>query len=112
MAAGNYGLSNLCAILDYNKVQETGFVSDINSLEPLADKISSFNWHVIEIDGHDFLQIKEALDKFDDINDKPYFIIANTVKGKGISFMEGNSSWHGKAPDDVQLADALKELGY
>ncbi|MFC2091510.1 transketolase [Elusimicrobiota bacterium] len=111
MAAGNAGLGNLCAILDYNKIQETAHVDSVNSLEPLADKMKAFKWHVIDIDGHDPGQIRDAFDEYSSINDKPVFIIANTVKGKGVSFMEGQNKWHGKAPDDKQLQEALTELG-
>ena len=110
MSCPHYKLDNLCAILDYNKIQENGSVNDIMKLEPLKDKWLSFGWHVIEIDGHDFKQIISALDEFDTIKGKPTFIIANTIKGKGISFMEGQSKWNGKAPNDEQLKEALKEL--
>jgi transketolase len=110
MSAAHYKLGNVCAIVDYNKVQENGPVSEIKGLEPLAEKWRSFGWEVREIDGHDFESIIGALDAFDGTGDKPFAIIANTIKGKGVSFMEGDRNWHGKAPSDEQLAKALEEL--
>lgn len=112
MAAGHRRLDNLCAILDYNKIQENGPVAEIKTLEPLPEKLTAFNWHVINIDGNDMSQIKDALDEFDGVKDSPTFIIANTIKGKGVSFMEGQAKWHGKAPDDGQLKEALQNLGF
>jgi transketolase len=79
-------------------------------LEPLGEKLQSFGWHFIDIDGHDLNEIKSALDEFDTITGKPTFIKANTVKGKGVSFMENNKGWHGKAPKPDELKEALEEL--
>ena len=110
MSASHYKLDNVCAIVDYNKIQENGLVSDIKNLEPLTDKWRSFGWHVEAIDGHDFQEIMNALDVFDKIKNKPTVIIANTIKGKGVSFMEGDNKWHGKSPNDEQLTKALAEL--
>jgi len=110
MSASHRKLDNICAIIDYNKVQQNGPVNEIKNLEPLADRWRSFGWEVEEIDGHDFEQIIAALDKFDTVTGKPYVIIANTLKGKGVSFMELNPNWHGKAPNDKELQDALAEL--
>ena len=110
MSASHYKLDNICAIVDYNKIQENGLVSDIKNLEPLADKWRSFGWHAKEIDGHNFQNLMDALDDFDQVKDQPTVIIANTIKGKGVSFMEGDYKWHGKAPSDEQLAQALAEL--
>jgi len=110
MSAAHYKLDNVCAIVDYNKVQENGPVNEIKNLEPLAHKWISFGWEAAEIDGHDFNALINALDKFDQVKGKPFVIIANTVKGKGVSFMEGNKKWHGKAPNDEQLQQALEEL--
>ncbi len=110
MSAGHRKLSKLCAIVDYNKVQENGFVNDIKKLEPLKKKWESFGWRVHEINGHKFKDIISALDKFDMELDKPTCIIANTVKGKGVSFMEYQHSWHGKAPDDEQFEKAIQEI--
>lgn len=110
MSAAHFKLGNVCAIVDYNKVQENGPVSEIKNLEPLAEKWRSFGWEVCEVDGHDFKSVIEAFDAFDGTGDKPFVIIANTIKGKGVSFMEGDRNWHGKAPNDEQLAQALSEL--
>jgi len=110
MTAAHFKLDNVCAIVDYNKIQENGPVSEIKSLDPLIDKWKSFGWHAVEIIGHNFKQLIAALDEFDTVKDKPFVIIAHTIKGKGISFMEGNCNWHGKAPNDKQLEEALLEL--
>ena len=110
MLAGRRNLDNLCGILDYNQVQQTGKVVDRLDIEPVVAKWRSFNWHVREIDGHDIAQILDALDEAELVHDRPTLIVSHTVKGKGVSFMELNSAWHGKAPNDEQLADALKEL--
>jgi len=109
MSSAHFHLNNVCVIVDYNKIQENGLVSEIMNLEPLADKWRSFGWEVAEANGHNFEDLKKALDKFDR-SKKPYVIIAHTNKGKGISFMEGKSKWHGKAPNKDELAAALKEL--
>ena len=110
MSSSHYKLDNLCAIIDYNKIQENGPVNDIKKLEPLKDKWVSFGWHVIEVDGHNFSELLPALDEFTATKQKPTVIIAHTIKGKGISFMEGQSRWHGKAPNEEQLKEALAEL--
>ena len=110
MSASHYKLDNVCAIVDYNKIQENGLVSEIKNLEPLAEKWSSFGWHAIEIDGHDFQSLIKAFDDFNQVKGQPTVIIANTIKGKGVSFMEGDNKWHGKAPNDEQLKEALAEL--
>ncbi len=110
MSASHHKLNNLCAIVDYNKVQENGPTNEIKNLEPLASKWKSFGWHTLEVDGHDFKALIPALDEFDSIQEKPTVIIAHTVKGKGISFMEGKAAWHGKAPNKEQLQMALAEL--
>jgi len=110
MSAAHYKLDNVCAIVDYNKIQENGLLSDIKGIEPLADKWRSFGWEVVETHGHHFKRLEEAFSQFGKVKDKPFVIIAHTVKGKGVSFMEGERSWHGKAPNDEQLAQALEEL--
>jgi len=110
MSAAHYKLDNLCAIVDYNKVQENGPTNQIKNLEPLAEKWRSFGWHPIEVDGHDLEKLMDALDQAETIKGKPTVIIAHTVKGKGISFMEGQAGWHGKAPNKEQLQAALMEL--
>lgn len=110
MNASHQKLDNVCAIVDYNKVQQNDNVNKIKNLEPLAERWGSFGWEVAEIDGHDFGQIKEAFEKFGKTKGKPFAIIANTLKGKGVSFMELNPAWHGVAPDDEKLKEALAEL--
>lgn len=112
MTASHYKLDNVCAIVDYNKVQENGPTNEIKSLEPHSSKWSSFGWHVIDVNGHDFHELISAFDSADTIKGQPTVIIANTVKGKGVSFMEGQANWHGKAPDKEKLAAALSELPF
>lgn len=110
MTTAHFKLDNVCAIVDYNKVQENGFVSDIKGLEPLGDKWRSFGWNTIEVDGNDFVQLLKAFEDFKKTVGKPTVIIANTLKGKGVPFMELKSAWHGKAPNKEQLEQALKVL--
>lgn len=110
MSAPKFKLDNLCAIVDYNKGQIDGYVKDVMSIEPLVDKLEAFNWNVIEIDGHDFEQILSALDEAELVKGKPTFIVAHTIKGKDVSFMEDNHEWHGRAPNDEETKLALQEL--
>ena len=109
--APHHCLDNLVAIVDYNKIQAFGTVKEVLDLEPLADKWRAFRWAVREIDGHDYEQIENALTSVPFEPGKPSAIIAHTVKGKGVSFMENQLAWHYKSPDDEQLAQALAELG-
>lgn len=111
MSASNYELDNLTAILDWNGLQIDGRNEDVMKIAPIADKFAGFGWNVIEIDGHDFGQILDAFEKAKACKGKPTVIIAKTVKGKGVSFMEDQASWHGSAPDDAQCAQAVEELG-
>jgi transketolase len=111
MSAGKFGLDNLTAVVDYNKVQLDGHVRDIMDLEPLADKWRAFGWNVIEIDGHDMRGVLDAFAEARAAKERPSVIIANTVKGKGVSFMEDTHAWHGKAPNAEELSRALAELG-
>ena len=111
MAAAKFRVSNLTAILDYNDVQLDGAVHDIMPLEPLIDKWRAFNWAVLEINGHNLRQVLEALDTASEIHGRPTIIVAHTTKGKGVSFMEDRSYWHGVAPNAAQLAQAVTELG-
>lgn len=111
LIAAKYHLANMTVILDQNDVQLDGPVHDILPMEPMADKWRAFGWATIEIDGHNVRQILEALDEAAHIHDRPTVVIARTTKGKGCSFMEGQSKWHGRAPNDAELACALKELG-
>jgi len=110
MTGAHYKLDHVCAIIDYNKVQENGPTNEIKNLEPLAAKWAAFGWNVLDIDGHSIEALKAAFDEFNNTKGKPTVIIANTIKGKGVSFMEGKSAWHGKAPNKEQLAQALAEL--
>jgi len=110
MTAAKFKLSNLTAILDYNDVQLDGFVHDVMPLQPLADKWRSFNWEVLEINGHDVRQVVEALDMADEIHHAPTMIIAHTTKGKGVSYMENRSCWHGRAPTKAEYEQALSEI--
>ena len=111
MSAGHYNLSQLTAIVDYNKAQIDGLVHEVMDLEPLRAKWESFGWEVFEIDGHDYQEIEESVTKCLKINDKPQVIIAHTVKGKGVSFMEADLvKWHGVTPSSEEVKQALEEL--
>jgi len=110
MAAGFRKLSNLCVFLDYNNQQIDGFVSDIKDISPVVDKWKAFNWNVITINGHDFTEIESALKKFKEEIEKPTMIVAKTIKGKGVSFMENNLKFHGSPPNEDEYEIALKEL--
>lgn len=111
MLAAQHKLKNFVAILDYNKLQSDNFNKNIINIEPLKQKIISFNWNVVEINGHSFKEIDKAINrKFK--NEKPIFIISHTVKGKGVSFMENKPLWHGSLKMNVeQITSSLKELG-
>ncbi|MDO8662205.1 MAG: transketolase [Candidatus Omnitrophota bacterium] len=110
MAAAHYRRDNLCAILDYNGFQIDGATSVVMNLDPVASKWKAFGWHTLEIDGHDMRQILAAYDEAKIIKDKPSIIIARTIKGKGVSFMENVVDFHGRAPTQEEAARALKEL--
>ena len=110
MAAAHYKIDNLTAIVDHNELQLDGRVRDIMSLEPLADKWRSFNWEVLDIDGHDINEILQAFKKAKQTRQRPTVIIAHTIKGKGVSFMENNVDFHGKAPTPQEAETALEEL--
>jgi len=110
MSAGKFGLGKLTAIVDYNKVQLDGQVDAIMNLEPLVDKWSAFGWNVIEVDGHDLREVLQAFDRSRETTDAPTVIVAHTVKGKGVSFMEGTHAWHGKAPSAEELDRAIAEV--
>lgn len=109
MFAGNKGLSNLTAFVDYNNLQIDGTIEEVNSAAPIDAKFEAFGWHTIVIDGHDFDAIEAALVEANKI-DKPVAIIAKTVKGKGVSYMENAVGWHGSAPNDEQYEQAIAEL--
>ena len=108
MFAAHHKLNNLTAIIDYNKLQSLDTVEKTMGLEPLAQKFKSFGWDVLEVDGHDYSQISSAL--LDNNNSNPKVIIAHTIKGKGVSFMENKVEWHYKTPNKVELELALSEL--
>ena len=108
--AAHYKLSNLCLIIDNNGLQIDGSVKDVMNIMPYASKLKAFGWNVIQIDGHDIEQILEAFEKAKATKNKPTAIVASTVKGKGVSFMENQAGWHGKAPNDEQYSQAMSEL--
>ena len=110
MSAPKFKLDTLTVILDYNHGQIDGRVDEVMDIEPIADKWRAFNWNVLSIDGHDMGAILGALDAAKAHKGQPTFIIANTIKGKGVSFMEGNIGWHGATPNIEQTAEALAEL--
>jgi len=110
MAAPKFKLGNLTAIIDRNNLQIDGPTEKVMALEPLKEKLQAFNWKVYEIDGHNFREIIDTINEGLKINDKPKVIIAHTVKGKGVSFMENNVSFHGKSPSDEEYKIAMKEL--
>ena len=111
MFAGNHALDNLVAVVDHNGLQIDGTIDEVNSAMPLADKFRAFKWHVIELaDGNDMAQIAAAFAEARKVSDSPVAIIAETVKGKGVSFMENQVGWHGKAPNDEQFEQAMAEL--
>ena len=111
MEAGHYHLDNLIAIIDCNRLQIDGWVKDVLQVEPLDAKYASFGWQTLHIDGHDMNQIVAALDQARTMTGKPVVILAETIKGKGVSFMENQAGWHGKAPNRKELDAALTELG-
>jgi len=111
MFAGHHRLDNLIAIVDYNKIQSLGKVKDVLDLEPFAEKWSAFGWGVREIDGHDLVQIEETLENLPAVANKPTCVVAHTVKGKGVSFMENKVLWHYRSPDREEMSKAMAELG-
>ncbi len=110
MLAGKQALYNLVALIDRNNIQIDGFTEDVMPLEPLADKWRAWNWHVIEINGHDMNEIAAAFDEAKSVFEKPTMIIAHTIPGKGVPEFERDFHWHGKPPNDRQGAKALREL--
>jgi len=110
MAASKYRLDNLTAIIDRNGIQQDGLTEQIMPLEPLAAKWRAFNWNVIEVDGYDFPQILDGFELAANTRNRPTVIVAHTVKGKGISFMEWSPHYHGTAPAKDKLEDVLSEL--
>ncbi len=110
MASSHYECDNLCAILDYNGFQIDGKTKEVMNLEPLIDKWEAFGWHTIEINGHDIKKVMEAYNEAESTKGKPSIIIAHTIKGKGVSFMENVVDFHGRAPTKEETEKALKEL--
>jgi transketolase len=110
MTAAHYGIDNLCAVVDKNGLQIDGPVSKVMNIEPVADKWASFGWHAIKIDGHDMEQIVNALDEAENVKGKPTVIIANTTKGKGVSFFENKVEYHGITPTREELTRAVAEI--
>lgn len=111
MAAAHYGLDNLVAIVDWNGLQIDGKNDDVMTVKPVDEKFAAFGWNVLVIDGHNFDEIFDAFDKSRTYKEKPTAIIAKTHKGRGVSFMEDNPGWHGKAPSDEEAKQAVEELG-
>lgn len=110
MAAGHYKLDNLCGIVDKNRLQIDGWVREVMNVDPLGEKYAAFGWHVIEIDGHDMEQILDAFRRATEVKGRPTVILAQTVKGKGVSFMENDPEWHGKAPKPAEAVQAIREI--
>ena len=110
MSAAQYKLDNLCLIVDNNNLQIDGTIEEVMSSYPIDDKFKSFGFNVITINGHDFIQILQAFEEAKNCKDKPTAIIAKTIKGKGITFMENQVGWHGKAPSQQEYEQAIKEL--
>ena len=110
LSAAHFKLDNLVVFLDYNKGQIDGYVKDVMNLEPVVEKWKAFGWNTHEIDGHDFSQILDVLDQVDDKNGRPTMVVAHTIKGKGVSFMEDKSEWHGKAPTAEEAKQAISEI--
>jgi transketolase len=110
LGAPAHHLDNLCVILDYNGIQLDGFVKKILDLEPVTDKLKAFGWPVLEVNGHDIAQVDKALDQAEATRGAPTFIVAHTVKGKGVSFMENDPEWHGKAPKPEEAVRAIREI--
>jgi len=110
LGAPDHHLDNLCVILDYNGIQLDGFVKKILDLEPITDKLKAFGWAVVEVNGHDIAQVDKALDQAEATKGGPTFVVAHTVKGKGVSFMENDPEWHGKAPKPEEAVRAIREI--
>jgi len=111
MTAAHYKLDRLCLIISWNDIQIDGRVKDVMNIEPIADKFKAFGWNTLEIDGHNLQQIRAAFDLFEQHRGQPTAIIARTVIGKGVSYMEHQPLWHGKAPSAEEAAQALLEIG-
>ena len=111
MTSSHYKLDNLCLIVDNNNLQIDGAVSDVMNIYPIDEKFKSFGFEVINVDGHNIPELISAFEQAKKVKGKPTVIIANTIKGKGVSFMENEAGWHGKAPNEEEYKQAMKELG-
>jgi len=109
--SGHFHLDNIIAVIDTNRLQIDGWVKDVMEVQPLDEKYAAFGWEVLHVDGHDMNQLVAAFAKARAVVGKPVVILADTVKGKGVSFMENVAGWHGKTPNREELNAALKELG-
>ena len=110
MFAGNQHLDNLCVIVDNNNLQIDGRIDDVNSPKPIDEKFAAFKFHVIKINGHDFDEIRAAFQEAENTKGQPTLILASTIKGKGVSYMENQAGWHGKAPNAEQYETAMQDL--
>ena len=110
MSAAHYKLDNLCVIVDNNGLQIDGNVADVMSPYPIVDKLAAFGFAVQAIDGHDFDAIEAAFNQAKEVKGQPSAIVITTVKGKGVSYMENDAGWHGKAPNDAEYEQAMNEL--
>lgn len=110
MSAGHYGLDHVIAFVDHNHLQIDGNNDEVMTVNPIAEKFEAFGWHTLVIDGHDYEEISQAVETAKDVKGKPTLIVAETIKGKGVSFMENQVNWHGAAPNAEQAAVALAEL--
>lgn len=108
--AAHHKIDNLIAFIDRNYIQQTGVTEEIIKLDSISEKFKSFGWHTFEIDGHNIKEVIETVEKAKEIREKPVVIVARTVKGKGVSFMENNVNFHGKAPNEKEFQQAMKEL--
>lgn len=111
LQAAKYGLDNLIAVVDWNNLQIDGVVDTVKKVAPIDAKFEAFGWEVFNVDGHDMQALLDTFEKAKAVKGKPVCIVAKTVKGKGVSFMENQAGWHGKAPSDEQFEAAIKELG-
>ena len=111
MSAGHFKLDNLVVLLDNNNLQIDGRVDEVMSVYPVKEKLQAFGWEVEETDGHDVKGLMDSLDHARQVKNKPFFIIAKTIKGKGVSLMENQAGWHGAAVNDAQFEQAMTELG-
>ena len=111
LAAAKYNLDNLIAVVDWNNLQIDGVVDTVKKVAPIDDKFAAFGWETFNVDGHDFQALMDTFEAALKVTGKPVCIVAKTVKGKGVSYMENAAGWHGKAPDDEKFAVAMKELG-